>query len=110
MDNEEKEVELFSLALRKLVTLDINELTDFLYPCKVFDDSIQVDKMFDFINWMTEPLYNSGTRLSSAQPRCKPQAPDYTQYIVIDNKGRNVLPEGKFLTINELYTYYNEVQ
>ncbi len=63
------------------------------------------DLILDFITWKDFPIYRRSGELSFRH-RCQPQYPDYKTYIIIDEKGENVLPKGKFLNREELFDYF----
>lgn len=58
----------------------------------------------EFLKWCDTPMYRAPNELSF-RLRCIPQFPDYNEYLVIDESGRNVL-EDNFLTAEELYNYW----
>lgn len=55
-----------------------------------------------FIEWMNFPIYQAPRSLSF-QKRATAQFPDYKTYVIIDEKGKNILPAGKFLSPQELF-------
>jgi hypothetical protein len=59
----------------------------------------------EFLNWCNTPIYRAYGELSF-RLRVQPQFPEYNTYIVINETGRSVFPEGKFLTTEELYEYW----
>ena len=63
--------------------------------------------MIGFAEWMNEQVYKYVENMMwRSKSRCIPQFPDFTTYIVIDEKGNNILPKGTFLTIPELLKFY----
>lgn len=58
-----------------------------------------------FLDWCNEPVYRAPGNLSF-ESRAKAQFPDYNSYTLINDKGKSVLPEGKFLSAEELYDYW----
>lgn len=63
------------------------------------------DDTIEFIKWCYSPVYkqrgNSGSCL-----RVSAQYPEYDTFIIIDKTGRSILPDGVYLTAEELYEYW----
>lgn len=58
-----------------------------------------------FLKWCNTPIYRAAGELGFKM-RAMAQFPDYNTYLVIDETGNSVLPEGKFLTAEELFEYW----
>lgn len=56
----------------------------------------------EFIEWCNKPMYKKPRHLGF-EKRVTALYPDYNVYIVIDEKGNSIFPEGKFLTTEELF-------
>lgn len=63
--------------------------------------------IIEFTKWRDTPIFRRNGELGF-KLRVQPQFPDYDSYYIIDNKGWNVLPEGTFLTADELFEYWIE--
>ncbi len=59
----------------------------------------------EFLKWCNTPVYRAIGKLSFML-RIQPQFPEYNTYLVIDETGNSVFPNGKFLSAEELYEYY----
>ena len=59
----------------------------------------------EFLAWCNTPVYRAAGELGF-RTRVQPQYPEYNTYLVIDETGYSVLPQNKFLTTEELYTYW----
>lgn len=56
----------------------------------------------EFLEWCNYQVVNP-QKVLGFDKRVTPQYPDFKTYIVLNNKGQNILPEGKFLTTKELF-------
>lgn len=63
--------------------------------------------IIDFYEWCNYPIYRPKGNMGF-QKRVIPQFPEYNTYQVIDETGYSVLPEGKYLTTQELLEYYKQ--
>ncbi len=64
----------------------------------------------EFLKWATELIANASNTGLKWQTRAVPQQPFGDCFIVINRSGYNILPEGKFLTHEELYEYWLKEQ
>ncbi len=60
-----------------------------------------------FLEWCNTPMCQGSGELSF-KLRTQAQFPFYVYYTVIDESGRSIFPEGKFLTAEELFDYWTE--
>ena len=58
-----------------------------------------------FLEWCNTPMYQGSGELSF-KLRTQAHSPFYVHYLVIDESGNPVFPEGKFLTAEELFDYW----
>lgn len=56
----------------------------------------------EFLEWCNYQVVNP-QKVLGFDKRVTPQYPDFKTYIILNNKGENILPEGKFLTTKELF-------
>ena len=65
--------------------------------------------MIEFYEWCNFPIYREHGNLGFNK-RVMPQFPDYNVYTIIDETGKSILPQGKFLTTKELFQFWKEQQ
>lgn len=56
----------------------------------------------EFLEWCNYQVVNP-QKVLGFDKRVTPQYPDFKTYTILNNKGKNILPEGKFLTTQELF-------
>lgn len=59
----------------------------------------------DFLNWCNQPMFRRAGNLGFTI-RVTALFPEYNQYIIIDEKGRNTRPPGVYLTADQVYEIY----
>lgn len=62
-------------------------------------------KAVEFLKWCNTPVYRASGELGF-RLRVQPQFPEYDSYIVLDETGCSILPKGKFLSAEDLYEYW----
>ena len=67
------------------------------------------EDMIEFYEWCNFPIYREHGNLGFNK-RVMPQFPDYNVYTIIDETGKSILPQGKFLTTKELFQFWKEQQ
>jgi len=88
-------------------------VVDIVVTIKLKEEIMELGKelTIEFFKWCNTPIYMSSNGiLRTYKLRVVAQFPEYDSYIVIDSNGRSVLPDGKFLTAEELYDYWVETE
>jgi len=59
----------------------------------------------DFADWCLKLIQKHDGNLSFT-PRLVSMYPEYNTYIILDDTCKNILPEGVFITLKQVYHYY----
>jgi hypothetical protein len=62
----------------------------------------------DFLKWCNTPICSKSGGFGYTK-RVTAQAPDYDSYSIIDETGDSLLPDGTWLSAEELYEYWSTV-
>lgn len=69
--------------------------------------TINYDEFVEFMKWSLTPVFTPFGYISP-QARVCWQAPDYQTCSITDEFGKNILPENKYLTIEELFDFWQK--
>lgn len=66
---------------------------------------MEKNNAIEFFKWCNTPVYKSSNELGF-RSRVQPQFLEYDTYTILNDKGYCILPEGTFLTAEQLYDYW----